>query len=173
MAVQRAVIALAAVGVFLGFTAQASAQTCSTNSVPLQCNGTFTPSATTGVALLKVVAKDLSPINGAAQNVTAQVCDVGALDDTFGLEVIRTSAPKEILRCVTLAGSGTGCSLTPVARPATAKSDTLFVVIQKVSGAVADGGNFEIRAPGWETLKVTREDTFFMTVNLPAGTGCP
>jgi hypothetical protein len=173
MTVHRAVIALASVGVLLGVAAQASAQSCNTNSIPLQCNGTFTQSASTGAALLKVVAKDLSPINPGGQSVTAQVCDVGALDDTFGLEVIRTGAPKEIVRCVTAAGSGTGCSLTPVSKPATAAADTLFVVIQKVSGAVADGGNFEVRASGWETLKVTREDTWFMTVNLPAGTGCP
>jgi hypothetical protein len=173
MAVHRAAIALASVGVLLSFAAQASAQSCNTNSVPLQCNGTFTPSASTSVALLKVVAKDLAPINAGAQNVTAQVCDVGALDDSFGLEVIRTAAPKDILRCVTTVGSGTGCSLTPVAKAATSASDTLFVVIQKVSGAVTDGGNFEIRASGWETLKVTREDTFFSSVGLPSGTGCP
>jgi hypothetical protein len=173
MSMHRAVIALASVGVLLSFTAQASAQSCSTNSVPLQCNGTFTPSAATGTALLKVVAKDVSPINAGAQNVTAQVCDVGVLDDTFGLEVIRTGSPKDILRCVTTAGSGTGCSLTPVAKPANAASDTVFVVVQKLSGAVADGANFEVRATGWETLKVTREDTFFSTIALPAGTGCP
>lgn len=173
MAVHRAMIALASVGVLFSFTAQASAQTCNTNSVPLQCNATFTPSAATGVALLKVVARDIAPINGGAQNVTAQVCDVGALDDTFGLEVIRIAVPKEIRRCVTAAGSGTGCSVTPVAQPATAASDTLFVVVQKVSGAVTDGGRVEIRAAGWESLRVTREDTFFMTLNIPAGTGCP
>jgi hypothetical protein len=170
MAVHRAVMALASICLLLGFTAQASAQSCSTNSIPLQCNGTFDPLDTIGVALLKVVAKDLSPINAGGQNVTAQICDVGALDDTFGLEVIRTGSPKEVLRCTTLAGSATGCSLTPVARPATASSDTLFVVLQ---GPGPDLANFEIRATGWETLKVTREDTSRSTVALPAGTGCP
>ena len=173
MAVHRAVIAFASVGVLLGFTAQASAQTCITNAVPLQCNGTFTPSAATGVALLKVVARDPAPINPGAQNVTAQVCDVGVLDDTFGLEVIRTGTPKDILRCVTTVGSGTGCSLTPAAKGPNAATDTLLVVIQKVSGTVADGGSVEIRATGWQNITVTREDTFFMTLNIPAGTGCP
>jgi hypothetical protein len=170
MGVHRAVIALASVSLLLGFTAQAAAQSCNTNSVPLQCNGTFDPSASTGVALLKVVVKDVSPINAGAQNVTAQVCDIGTLDDTFGLEVIRAGIPNDILRCVTIAGSATGCSLTPIAKAANAAADTLFVVLQ---GPGADLANFEIRAPGWETLKVTRLDTFFSTVTLPAGTGCP
>ena len=170
MAVHRAVIAFASICLLLGFTAQASAQSCSTNSIPLQCNGTFDPLDSIGVALLKVVAKDVSPINAGAQNVTAQICDVGSLDDIFGLEVIRTSAPKEILRCTTIGGSSAGCSLTPVAKAATASSDTLFVVLQ---GPGPDLANFEIRATGWETLKVTREDTSRATVVLPAGPGCP
>jgi hypothetical protein len=168
MAVRKAVIALASVSVLLGVTAQAAAQTCLTNAVPLQCNGTFDPTANTGVALLKVTVKDNSPINLGAQSVTAQVCDVGALDDIFGVEVIRTGSPKDIVRCITTAGGS--CSATPVSKPANAGSDSLLVVIQ---GPGPDSANFEVRAPGWESLKVARVDTWFATLALPAGTGCP
>ena len=171
MTAQKTAIAMVSVAFTLGLTTQAAAQTkCTTNSVPLQCNGLFTPNGINSVALLKIVAKDPAPQNPVGQNVTAQVCDFGTLDDVFSIEIMRTAAPIDIVRCTTAAGSSTGCSATPVAKSATAGSDTTFLVIH---GTGIDQARFEVRAPGWENLTVQRLDTFSATVVVPSGTGCP
>ena len=155
------------------------AQTCTDNTLPLQCNGlidfqTF-EAIQQGAAFLRIQANDPAPIN-AGGDVALRVCDVGTLNDKFGAILMRQTAPRFIDRCVTPTGGS--CEATAVPKGGAATQDVLLGVVEVVREDVAQPGvanaAFQVNASGFNTLQVSVLDTTPGTVvAMPAGNGCP
>lgn len=169
MTAYKQLVVLAAAGV-LGFSTQAAAQKCSATGSNVECSGVFSfGSGNSGVALLKVTAKETgTPDFG--RSISVRVCSNDSIG--FGREFIavvaRTATPKDVVRCTTV--NGNTCVARPVQKSPTSSSDSILVTLLGVGGAT--NGRFTIRRDGWDEMQVAVFDTSFATVTMP-GTPCP
>ena len=152
----KKLVLLAAAGV-LGFSAQAAAQKCAGDT----CTGIINfVNGGSAAVLLKVTAKDVSPIDPLPQNISVMACS-----NNLSAVVARITAPKDVFRCTAV--NAEACTARPVQKSPTASSDSVVVTLL---GLGSTQGKFTIRSEDWDQMTVQVLDTSDAVVSFPPGT---